>query len=128
MSFKNKLGKELLFFDGGMGTLLQAEGMPAGALPELYNINNPGLIEKIHRNYLSAGCNIIKTNTFGANPVKLGSSYSYSEIIRKGIEIAKSATRDFKNSYVALDIGPSGKLLKPLGDLAFEKAYECGVM
>lgn len=123
MNFKSKLGKEILFFDGGMGTLLQQAGMPAGALPELYNIENSALIEKIHRDYLKSGANIIKTNTFGANPIKLSSApCSYEEIIKAGVSIAKKACSDFENSFVALDIGPSGKLLKPIGDLSFEDA------
>jgi len=125
MNFKNKLNKELLFFDGGMGTLLMEAGMPAGALPELYNLTNSELIKKIHTDYLNSGANIIKTNTFGANPIKFKDpSASYDEVIRAGISIAKSACKEFDNSYVALDIGPTGKLLKPLGDLEFEKAVE----
>ncbi len=125
MSFLNKLGKEILFFDGGMGTLLQAAGMPAGAIPELYNIDNPALIEGIHHNYLKSGANIIKTNTFGANPLKLTKApYSSDELIKAGISVARRACRDFENSYVALDIGPLGKLLKPVGDLSFEAAVD----
>ncbi len=125
MSFLNKLGKKILFFDGGMGTLLQAAGMPAGAIPELYNKDNPKLIEKIHRDYLNSGANIIKTNTFGANPIKLSKAeYSSDELIKAGIANARNACRDFQNSYVALDIGPSGKLLKPVGDLSFEDAVD----
>lgn len=123
MNFKEKLGKELLFFDGGMGTLLQAAGMPAGGLPELYNIENPSLIKGIHKDYLESGANIIKTNTFGANPLKLKNApYTYEELIESGIRNAKEVCNEFKNSYVALDIGPSGKLLKPIGDLSFEDA------
>ena len=70
MNIKDLLGKERLYFDGGMGTLLQAEGLKAGELPELWNITHPEIIKKIHLNYLEAGSNIITTNTFGANCLK----------------------------------------------------------
>ena len=107
------------FFDGGMGTMLQKSGMETGAVPEELNITRPELIRGIHRAYRDAGADIITTNTFGANPVKLESAYPLEDIITAAVENAKSA-----GALVALDIGPTGALLKPVGDMDFETAYE----
>jgi len=120
MSIKERLGKELLFLDGGMGTLLQAQGLEAGELPETWNIKYPEKVCAVHQQYAQAGCDILLANTFGANRCKYhDTEYSLEEVIRAGIENAKKA-----GTYVALDVGPTGKLLKPLGDLSFEEAYE----
>lgn len=124
-----KLGKELLFFDGGMGTLLQAEGLQPGELPETWNIERKETIRKIHQSYFEAGSDIVLTNTFGANALKFhDENCSLKAIIDAAVENvrfgAKAAIRDERDYYVALDIGPTGKLLKPLGDLSFEDAYE----
>ena len=122
MGIREKLGKEILFFDGAMGTMLQKKGLKLGKMPEDLNIDNPEIIEEIHRLYVKSGADIITTNTFGANRLKLEhSSYSQEEIIKSGINIAKKANPD---GYVALDIGPLGQLLEPLGVLPFEEAYE----
>lgn len=127
MNLRELLGKQLLFFDGAMGTMLQQAGLPQGALPECWNHERPEVVLDIHRQYLAAGCHILKTNTFGANALKLReTSYSVEEIIRQGVSLAKQAVaksgRD--GCFVALDIGPSGKLLAPLGDLSFDAAYD----
>ena len=124
-----RLGKELLFFDGGMGTLLQKEGLKPGELPEIWNIEHGDVIKNIHKSYFKAGSNIVLTNTFGANAIKFHSeSYSLREVVEKAVEnvrgAAKAAFDDKKEYYVALDVGPTGKLLKPMGDLAFEDAYD----
>mgnify|MGYP000951672524 CR=1 FL=1 len=124
-----RLGKELLFFDGGMGTLLQAEGLQPGELPETWNIERKETIRKIHQSYFEAGSDIVLTNTFGANALKFhDENCSLKAIIDAAVENvrfgAKAALRDGRDYYVALDIGPTGKLLKPLGDLSFEDAYE----
>lgn len=120
MSVKERIGKELLFLDGGMGTLLQAQGLEAGELPETWNIRHPERVRAVHLQYVQAGCNIVLANTFGANRCKYhDADYSIEEVIRAGIENAKKT-----GTYVALDVGPTGKLLKPLGDLSFEDAYE----
>lgn len=124
-----RLGKELLFFDGGMGTLLQAEGLQPGELPETWNIERKETIRKIHQSYFEAGSDIVLTNTFGANALKFhDENCSLKAIIDAAVENvrfgAKAAHRDGRDYYVALDIGPTGKLLKPLGDLSFEDAYE----
>ncbi len=120
MRILEELGKRMVFFDGGMGTLLQENGLGPGELPELWNLTRPELIEDIHRRYRAAGADILKTNTFGANPVKLnGSGHNTEEIAAAAVAIAKKAA---SGALVAMDIGPTGKLLKPLGDLAFEDA------
>lgn len=124
-----RLGKELLFFDGGMGTLLQKEGLLPGELPEVWNIERPEVIQNIHKNYFKAGSDIVLTNTFGANRVKFHSdTYSLREVVENAVENVRSAANAaFDNSkeyYVALDVGPTGKLLKPMGDLDFEDAYD----
>ena len=125
---KDRLGKELLFFDGGMGTLLQERGLGPGELPETWNLSRPDTIREIHRAYIEAGSDIVLTNTFGANALKFhDDSCSLETIIKKGVENVKSAVEeagDGRSVYTALDIGPTGKLLKPMGDLAFETAYE----
>lgn len=111
-----------VFFDGGFGTLLQAAGLPAGELPERWNIDHPDQIRQIHADYLSAGADIIKANTFGANSYKFQDEgeYSLKNVIERAIDHARMAS-DLPH-YVALDVGPLGKLLKPLGDLDFEDA------
>lgn len=125
MSIKDKIGKERLFFDGAMGTLLQEKGLKAGELPEKWNITNEDIIYNIHKSYIDAGCNILKSNTFGANSLKLNTEeFSVEKVVAKSVEIAKKAALTTDNeAYVALDLGPTGKLLKPYGELAFETAY-----
>lgn len=121
MKFKEQFNNSILFFDGAMGTELQKNGLKKGELPENLNINSPEIVAKVHKSYLDAGCNIITTNTFGANSLKFD---NVDEIITKAVEIAKNTIKESgKNAFVALDIGPLGKLLKPYGDLEFETAY-----
>ncbi len=129
MSFKERLGTELLFFDGAMGTLLQERGLKSGELPEIWNAVREEVIFDIHKQYLDAGCDIIKANTFGANPFKIkGTGYTCEELVKKGIEIVKHAiAQSGRKAYAALDIGSLGKLLEPLGDLSFEEAYQAFV-
>ena len=122
MNFREQFNNSILFFDGAMGTELQKNGLKKGELPENLNINSPEIVAKVHKSYLDAGCNIITTNTFGANSLKFN---NVDEIITKAVEIAKNTIKESgKNAFVALDIGPLGKLLKPYGDLEFETAYE----
>ncbi len=121
----NKLNDNFLFFDGAMGTMLQKYGLKTGALPEELNIINPEVILNIHREYLNSGADIVTTNTFGANRLKLkGSLYSTKEIITSAVKTAKKLTEGMADKYVALDIGPTGALLYPLGTLSFEDAYD----
>ncbi len=119
MTIQEKIQAGLVFFDGGTGTMLQEAGLAPGELPERWNLTRPEVIQNLHRAYLAAGCNIIKTNTFGANRLKLGDELA--QIVLAGIQHAKAAITK-TGQYVALDIGPLGKMLKPLGDLDFEDA------
>ena len=122
MTFKEKFGNEILFFDGAMGTMLQKNGLKTGELPENMNITHPEVLLKIHKEYLDAGCNIVTTNTFGANGLKFK---NVKEIITSAVSLAKKSIENIeRDCYVALDVGPLGKLLKPCGDLEFETAYE----
>lgn len=110
-----------IYFDGGMGSILQKMGLGMQEAPEMWNITHPEIIEQIHRDYLEAGANIITTNTFGINCTKYD---DYEVLIKAAIECTKKATQDFKNSFVAFDIGPLGRFLEPIGDLPFEDAVE----
>ena len=125
MKIRELLGKQRLYFDGGMGTLLQAKGLKAGELPELWNITHSDWVKDIHLSYLNAGSNIISTNTFGANCLKFR---NLEEIIAAAVANAKNAVSEFggdkENCFVAFDMGPLGKMLEPLGDMKFEEAVE----
>lgn len=136
---RDRLGKELLFFDGGMGTLLQERGLAPGELPETWNIARPQVIREIHRSYIEAGSDIVLTNTFGANALKFhAEGCSLEQTVKTAVKLVKEAAEeadtalaetsatgnDKRTVYTALDIGPTGKLLKPMGDLDFEEAYE----
>ncbi len=125
MNIKDLLGKERLYFDGGMGTLLQAKGLKAGELPELWNITHSEIIKDIHLSYLNAGSNIITSNTFGANCLKFD---NLEEIVASAIANVKKAIAEFEGDkercFIALDIGPLGKMLEPLGDMSFEDAVD----
>lgn len=121
MTIREEIGKRILFFDGGMGTLLQEQGLQAGELPETWNLKNPEPIIQIHKAYLAAGADIILANTFGANRFKYGEDLE--KIVTAGVANAKKAVAESgKKAYVALDIGSTGKLLKPMGTLDFEEA------
>ncbi len=172
-SIQDVLGREILFFDGGTGSLLQAQGLIPGELPETWNITHREEIVTLHYNYFRAGANIIKTNTFGANALKFPvdraltqgetpkndtatfqpecPDYSLGQIVAAALENANEARRRIEQErlteeelahlhsrhlapkdshpadrrhFVALDIGPAGKLLEPLGDLSFDGAVE----
>ena len=110
-----------IYFDGGMGTMLQKQGLKPGELPELWNVEHPDIITDIHRQYLNAGANIITTNTFGINSLK---HTNYDELISSAINCAKNAVDGYDNSFIAFDIGPLGKFLEPIGDLPFDDAVE----
>lgn len=140
MIFIDYLKNNLVFLDGGMGTLLQAQGLKPGEHPERWNISHPDIITSIHKAYYDAGSNVVCTNTFGANSLKFDDA-ELKQIIKTAVDNAKQAKALSSNTspmFIALDIGPSGKLLKPLGDLDFEEAVnvfaktvklgvECGV-
>ena len=108
-----------------MGTMLQNAGLPLGQLPETYNLLHPEIVTDIHRQYLQAGARVVLANTFGANAHKLaGSGLAPEEAIAAGVRCAKKAAKAFDGAYVGLDIGPIGELLFPMGQLAFDEAYE----
>lgn len=116
--------EQLMIFDGAMGTMLQRYGMKPGTLPEALNITDPALIQRIHREYLEAGADVITTNTFGANAYKLSTSgYSVAEVVTAAVENAKAA-RGEQQALIALDLGPIGKMMKPIGTLDFDGAYD----
>lgn len=114
-----KEGKFLLF-DGAMGTMLQKAGLKTGELPETYNMTNPDIIRQIHKEYVDAGSDVVTTNTFQANELKLECEYSVEQIIESGVRLAKESGA----KYVALDIGPLGQLMEPMGTISFERAYD----
>jgi 5-methyltetrahydrofolate--homocysteine methyltransferase len=117
--------EKTVIFDGAMGTMLMAAGLKAGESPELWNIEKPSLVTDIHRKYYEAGSDVVHTNTFGGNAVKLadnGLSDKMEIINGEAAKLARDACPDGK--FVAGDIGPTGKLLKPLGDLVIEEAEE----
>ena len=114
---------EFVFWDGAMGTMLQAKGMEMGGIPEMLNFDKPDWIEEIHSAYVDAGSQIVCANTFGCNRYKMAKTgKSVAEIISAAVGIAKKACGD--KALVALDMGPIGQLLEPTGGLAFEEAYE----
>ncbi len=124
MRITEYIKNNILYLDGGMGTLLQAEGLPVGELPESWNISRREVITAIHKSYFDAGSNVVNANTFGANSLKF-SDDELEKIISAAIENAKAAAKSSEApqpKWVALDIGPTGKMLKPYGDLDFEDA------
>lgn len=123
MEVKERFEEGILIFDGAMGTMLQSNGLKLGELPEILNITDSKVIIEIHKSYIKAGANVITANTFGANEVKLkNSNFSVEQIIHSAVENAKIAAGN-KDAYVALDIGPIGELLEPMGTLTFDEAY-----
>lgn len=134
MELLEEIRTRRLFFDGGTGSLLQAKGLKAGEFPEIWNITHPDICRGIHVDYLRAGADLIKTNTFGANGLKFkgepwngegerpASSYGVEEIVAAAMENARDALSLVGKGRIALDLGPTGKLLEPLGDLPFEAA------
>lgn len=114
----------LLILDGAMGTVLQQRGLPPGGVPELLNLTDPELLQGVYRSYVESGSQVVYANTFGANGLKLSrTGHSPKEIITAAISVAKQAVSG-TGTKVALDIGPLGELLEPLGTLTFEQAYE----
>ena len=111
---------KLIFFDGAMGTMLQEAGWGDGTPPEVCNLLRPELVEAVHNSYVKAGADIITANTFGANALKLQPlGYSVEEVIKAGVTLAKKSAG--KRS-VALDVGPLGQLMAPMGALTFKDA------
>ena len=126
MNIRDFIKNNIVYLDGGMGTLLQKSGLRPGELPERWNISHPEVIKEIHKSYYDSGSNIVNTNTFGANSLKFDAD-ELSEIIYhavKNADEARKASSGKQEKFIALDVGPTGKLLKPLGDLDFEDAVK----
>lgn len=126
MNIRDFIKNNIVYLDGGMGTLLQKSGLQPGELPEHWNISHPEVIREIHKNYYDSGSNVVNTNTFGANTLKF-SIDELDEIIChavKNADEARKASSGEQEKFIALDVGPTGKLLKPLGDLDFEDAVK----
>ena len=124
MDFRQYIKNNLIILDGGTGTVLQSKGLVSGELPERWNMTHPDDIVDLHRSYFYAGSNVVNTNTFGANILKF-SEAELEEIISSAIANAKRArelSTGSQQKFIALDIGPTGKMLKPLGELDFEDA------
>ena len=115
--------KNRVILDGGMGTMLQAAGLGLGERPDIFGMKHPDVVERIQHSYVEAGSQVLYANTFGTNAHKLeGTGYTVEEVVSANIAVAKRATAG--KAKVALDVGPIGELLEPLGMLSFEKAYE----
>ena len=123
-SLLERLGKEYLFCDGGTGTFLQEHGLMGGELPETWNVTHPEVILELYESYLKAGADIFNTNTFGLNSLKFPGRVE--ELMNAAVELAKKARVNTgrEDAYIAIDIGPTGKLLEPMGDLSFDRAVE----
>lgn len=124
--WKEQLGHEVLFFDGAMGTMIHAADIAVPAIPEELNIDQPEVIVEIHQGFIQAGANFITTNTFGANRLKLEKTrYSLEKIIAAAVDVAQLAVeREGGSVRVVYDIGPIGMMMKPIGSLDFDTAYE----
>lgn len=118
------MGK-VLVFDGAMGTLLQAAGLPPGLCPDAWCLQNPDAVAEAHRRYVNAGAQVIETNTFGASPIRLshyGLAGKVKDINVAAVRLARQAAGG--RAQVAASIGPLGVLMEPLGDFTFDEAYE----
>ena len=126
MNIREYMKDNFVILDGGMGTLLQEAGLKPGELPERWNYEHPEEIVKIHRSYYDAGSNVVLVNTFGANSLKFDED-ELRRIVFAAFDNARKAREESvskKEKFIALDIGPCGRLLKPYGDLEFEDAVE----
>lgn len=127
MNIREYIKNNTVYLDGGMGTMLQKAGLMPGELPERWNISHPEVITDIHRQYFDAGSNVINTNTFGASCLKFEAD-ELEEIIKAAVENAKKArslSTGTQEKFIALDVGPLGRLLKPYGDFEFDEAVKC---
>ena len=124
MNILDYIKDNILFLDGGMGTVLQSSGVTVGKYPEALNITHPETVASVHDAYMTAGSKLILTNTFGASAHKMsGCDYTPRQVITEAVKLAKNVAEKH-GGYVALDIGPLGQLLEPMGTMTFEQAYE----
>ncbi len=135
MKITDLLGRKIIICDGAMGTMMQNHGLKVGELPELLNFTHPDIIKRIHESYFQAGSDFVSTNTFGCNRLKLeGAGYTVEQVVNQAVKLAKEAAREaagqvvegkpFRDKFAALDVGPTGKLLEPVGELTFDEAYD----
>ena len=120
VNIRDELTRGPLLFDGAMGTMLQRRGLQAGALPEVLNITHPDVVREIHREYVEAGADVVTANTFQANELKLHCQWTLEEVVEAGVRLAKESGARF----AALDVGPLGQLMEPMGTVSFETACE----
>lgn len=120
MKLEELLGKRLVFVDGGMGTMLQAAGLTGGEAPERWNLTHPETVAEVHRAYLAAGCDIVTANTFGATGARFGAELQ--KVIQAAVELARQGVEEAGHGFAAFDMGPTGKLLAPYGELPFQEA------
>lgn len=121
----NAIRQRRLYFDGGMGSMLQAAGLPEGLLPDVWGMQEPAAVQSVHRQYLEAGCRLITTNTFGTTAAKLAPyGVTCQQVMTAAVGNVRAAMDQagVTDGYVVADIGPTGKLLRPYGDLDFEDA------
>ncbi|HOG45061.1 MAG TPA: homocysteine S-methyltransferase family protein [Anaerolineae bacterium] len=115
----------ILVADGAIGTYLQARGLPPGTMPELWNVEQPEIVRSMHEAYLAAGAQILTTNTFGGNRLRLPdqvNGHGRAELVRRGVELARQVAGAV--AWVAGSMGPTGRLIEPLGDLRCEQAED----
>ena len=128
MDIRKLIQNEIVYIDGGLGSSLIKMGLPTGMAPEKWNIKEPQNIVSLHKSYIEAGAQVLTTNTFGANELKLeDDEYTLEELLKSAIDNAKKAIEECgktkgEDVFIGLSVGPCGKLLKPLGDLDFEDA------
>ena len=120
MKLEELLGKRLVFVDGGMGTMLQAAGLTGGEAPERWNLTHPETVAEVHRAYLAAGCDIVTANTFGATGARFEAELQ--KVIQAGVKLARQGVEEAGHGFAAFDMGPTGKLLAPYGELPFQEA------
>lgn len=124
MDFRTFLKNNIVYLDGAMGTMLQTKGLTSGELPERWNLSHPDIIKDVHKAYYEAGSNVVSANTFGANLLKFDET-ELEQIIKAAVANANAArieSAGTQEKFIALDIGPTGRLLEPFGDLSFENA------
>ena len=122
MNILEKLRGGLLYFDGGLGSVLQERGLKPGTLPDTWNLENPDKVRSVHLEYLRAGADIVNTNTFGSLRTRLGGKLQ--DTVEAAVRLAREAVRENGGGYVALDIGPTGRMFEPFGDMSFDEAVE----
>jgi methionine synthase (B12-dependent) (EC 2.1.1.13) len=125
LKFKDLMRSGIVYLDGAMGTMLMNMGFKEGC-PELLNVQNPDVVKEIHEEYILAGAQIIETNTFGGNRVKLGEwglEDRLAELNAAGVKLAREAAEKYPGVLVAASVGPTGKLVQPVGDFSFDEAY-----